>query len=358
MLDATQGRRTVRLDEIAKTVGAELIGAGDLRVGGISGLDEAGPGDLSYIESEHLLPAARRSRASALVVKQGLPDLDAAQLVVSFPRYTIARIAELFFVTPRKARGIHPHAALGAELNLGPEISVGPFVTLGDRVRIGARVTLYPGVFIGDDATVGDDCILYPNVAVMEGCSIGNRVIIHAGTVIGADGFGFVLHEGRHQKIPQLGTVIIEDDVELGANTTIDRATFAQTLIERGTKIDNLVQIGHNVSVGEHGILCAQVGIAGSARLGSYVSAGGQAGIAGHIAIGDGVTIWAKSGVHRSLADHQQVSGAPAMAHEVSMKAQAIIPRLPHIREQLRALEQRVAALEHKGKRRTKQVTP
>jgi UDP-3-O-[3-hydroxymyristoyl] glucosamine N-acyltransferase len=213
-------------------------------------------------------------------------------------------------------------------------------------VTIGARVILYPGVFIGNDTTIGDDTLLYPNVVVREGCTIGARVIIHSGTVIGSDGFGYVQDQGRHYKIPQLGGVTIEDDVELGANVTVDRATLGQTVIKQGTKVDNLVQIAHNVTIGAHSILVAQVGIAGSTRVGHHVMIGGQAGLADHIVIGDQVMIAARAGVNRSLEPNQIVSGAPVMPHEVWVKAQAVIPRLPELRQAIRALEERMKQLE------------
>jgi UDP-3-O-[3-hydroxymyristoyl] glucosamine N-acyltransferase len=216
-------------------------------------------------------------------------------------------------------------------------------------------VTLFPGVFIGQDSTVGDDSVLYPNVVVRERCTIGARVIIHSGTVIGSDGFGYVQHEGRHHKIPQLGGVIIEDDVELGANVTVDRATFGQTVIKRGTKVDNLVQIAHNVTVGEDNILVAQVGIAGSTTLGRHVMVGGQAGLADHIRIGDQVMIAARAGVTRNLEPNQIVSGAPAMAHETFIKAQAVISRLPELRQKVRELEERIRLLEARTQTKKKQ---
>ena len=209
-------------------------------------------------------------------------------------------------------------------------------------MTIGARVTLYPGVFVGDDSTIGDDTLLYPNVVVREGCRIGARVIIHSGTVIGSDGFGYVQDQGRHYKIPQLGGVTIEDDVELGANVAIDRATLGQTVIKQGTKIDNLVQVAHNVTIGAHSILVAQVGVAGSTRVGHHVMIGGQAGLADHLVIGDQVMIAARAGVNRSLESNQIVSGAPVMPHEVWVKAQAVIPRLPELRQAVRSLEERV----------------
>jgi UDP-3-O-[3-hydroxymyristoyl] glucosamine N-acyltransferase len=205
-------------------------------------------------------------------------------------------------------------------------------------------------VFVGSDSTIGDDSVLYPNVVVREGCSIGARVIVHSGTVIGSDGFGYVPHQGRHHKIPQLGGVVIEDDVELGANVTIDRATIGSTMIKQGTKVDNLVQIAHNVSVGEHSIVVAQVGIAGSTTIGHHVMIGGQAGLADHIQIGDQVMIAARAGVNRSLEPNQIVSGAPVMPHETWIKAQAVIPRLPEMRQLVRSLEQRVAILEEQLK--------
>jgi UDP-3-O-[3-hydroxymyristoyl] glucosamine N-acyltransferase len=201
-------------------------------------------------------------------------------------------------------------------------------------------------VFIGNDTTIGDDTLLYPNVVVREGCTIGARVIIHSGTVIGSDGFGYVQDQGRHYKIPQLGGVTIEDDVEIGANAAVDRATLGQTIIKQGVKVDNLVQIAHNVTIGAHSIVVSQVGIAGSTRVGHHVMIGGQAGLADHIVIGDQVMIAARAGVNRSLEPNQIVSGAPVMPHEVWVKAQAVIPRLPELRQAIRTLETRMKQFE------------
>ena len=261
---------------------------------------------------------------------------------------------------PRIPRGIAAEVVRGADVEIGPDASIWPFVTLGHRVKLGARVTLYPGVFVGDDTTIGDDSILYPNVTVREGCVIGRRVVIHGGAVVGSDGFGYVTHEGRHHKIPQLGRVVIEDDVELGANVTVDRATFGQTLIGRGTKVDNLVHIGHNVTIGPHSLLVAQVGIAGSTRLGSHVVVGGQAGLTEHLEIGDGAMIAAQAGVTRNLAEGEIVSGTPAGPHTAPLRAHVLFPRLPELRQQLRDLARRVRDLEsktppaRKGRRRSR----
>lgn len=339
-------RRRIRLDEISTLIGGQIHGAADTVVTGVSSLAEAGPRDLTFVAADRFAKTAFESKAAAFVVGRPITDLKRPQIVVSNPVYGFARVAQQFFTVPYRPRGIADQVIRGTNVQIGPEASIWPFVTLGDRVRIGARVTLYPGVFIGDDSTVGDESILYPNVTIREGCFIGSRVIIHSGTVVGSDGFGYVQHEGRHHKIPQLGTVTIEDDVELGANVTVDRATFGRTLIKRGTKVDNLVQVAHNVSIGEDSILVAQVGIAGSTTLGHHVVVGGQAGLADHLEIGDRVMIAARSGVNRSLAGDQIVSGAPVMPHETWVKAQAVIPRLPALRQQLRELEQRVRSLE------------
>ena len=343
--------RPIRLEEISRTIGGSVIGSSDATVSGVSSLAEAGPTDLGYVASDRYIKAALESRAAAFVVGRDIPELSRPQILVQNPAYAFARIAATFFVSPVQSRGIAEQIARGEGVEIGPQASIWPFVTLGDRCHIGARVTLYPGVFIGDNATIGDDTVLYPNVTVREGCRIGSRVIIHSGTVIGSDGFGYVQHEGRHHKIPQLGIVCIEDDVELGANVTVDRATFGRTVIKRGTKVDNLVQVAHNVSIGEHSILVAQVGIAGSTRLGHHVIVGGQAGLADHLEIGDQVMIAARSGVNRSLTGNQIVSGAPVMPHEVAMKAMAVIPRLPELRRQLRDLEHRMLDLERTQKK-------
>lgn len=353
-MSLSHAQGAVRLAEISALVEGQIIGQPDIVVTGVSSVEAAEPGHLVYVEGDRFIKSALASKAAAFVVGRQIPELSRPQLLVSNPRYAFACIVQRFFVLPYRARGIAEQISRGRDVQIGSDVSLWPFVTLGDRVRIGARVTLYPGVFIGDDSAVGDDSILYPNVTVRESCRIGNRVIIHSSTVIGSDGFGYVQHQGRHHKIPQLGMVTIEDDVELGANVTVDRATFGHTIIKRGTKVDNLVQIAHNVSIGEDSILVAQVGIAGSTTVGNQVMIGGQAGLAGHIQIGDRVMVAARAGVNRSLASDQVVSGAPVMPHEAWVKAQAVIPRLPELRQQVRALQERVRRLERtpgQGKR-------
>jgi UDP-3-O-[3-hydroxymyristoyl] glucosamine N-acyltransferase len=338
----------VSLGEVAAAVGGRLVGP-DVSIRGVSSLDGAGSGDLAYVDADRFFEAARASRAAAFLVSREIPGTAQPQVLVPHPRYAFVRVVERFFTSPRRPRGIDPLVARGADVLIGPDASIWPFVTLGERARIGARVTLYPGVFVGDDVTIGDDCVLYPHVTVREGCAIGRRVVIHSGAVIGSDGFGYVEHDGRQHKIPQLGTVLVEDDVELGANVTVDRATFGRTVIGRGTKVDNLVQIAHNVTIGPDSILVAQVGIAGSTRLGAHVVVGGQAGLGDHLEIGDRAMIAARAGVARSVAEGTVVSGSPALPHEASLRLYGLTLKLPELRQQLRELSERVRLLESRA---------
>lgn len=338
--------RALSLHIIGRAIEGHILGNSKTKISGVGSLEEARPGDLAYVASDRFIKQALYSKATAFVVSRAIAELKRPQIVVPSPPCAFARIVERFFCAPYKARGIADRVIQGRNVRIGSHPSIWPFVTIGDRVTIGQRVTLYPGVFLGDDSTVGDDSVLYPNVTVQQGCVIGRRVVIHSGTVIGSDGFGYVQHEGRHHKIPQIGNVVIEDDVELGANVTVDRATFGRTVIKCGTKVDNLVQIAHNVTVDEHCIVVAQVGIAGSTTLGKRVMVGGQAGITDHVTIGDQAIIAARSAVFQSLTPGQVVSGAPAIPHKISLKAQAIIPSLPDLRRQVRELQRRIQALE------------
>jgi UDP-3-O-[3-hydroxymyristoyl] glucosamine N-acyltransferase len=337
----------ITLAQIHEIVGGTIHGDSQTSVSGLTSLDEADQDALSFIANDKMSKAAAAPRVAALLVHRHLPDLAVPQIVVDHPMLAFARVAQTFFVRRQASQGIAEHVMRGADVRIGTDPTIWAFVTLGDRVTIGDRVTLYPGVFVGSDSTIGDDSVLYPNVVVHEGCSLGARVIVHSGTVIGADGFGYVQHQGRHHKIPQLGGVVIEDDVELGANVTVDRATFGRTLIKHGTKVDNLVQIAHNVTVGEHCILDAQVGIAGSTTIGRHVMIGGQAGLSDHLTIGDQVMIAAKSGVNRSLGSNQIVGGIPAMPQEKALRVQGAIFQLPELKKLVRDLEQRVITLEN-----------
>ena len=343
---ATQARTPISLAQIHEVVGGELVGSPHVTVTNLASLEEAGPNDLTFVTGDRMLKTSGPTAAGALLAHRRLTEITNPHIVVANPTLALAQVAQAFFCPISPSRGIAAAVVRGVDTHVGPDGSIWPGVTLGDRVTIGARVTLYPGVFVGNDTTIGNDTLLYPNVVVREGCTIGARVIIHSGTVIGSDGFGYVQDQGQHYKIPQLGGVTIEDDVELGANVTIDRATLGQTIIKQGTKVDNLVQIAHNVTIGAHSILVAQVGIAGSTRVGHHVMIGGQAGLADHIVIGDQVMIAARAGVNRSLEANQIVSGAPVMPHDVWVKAQAVIPRLPELRQAVRTLEERMKQCE------------
>lgn len=336
----------ITLTQIHEIVGGTIHGDLHTSISSLTSLGQADPQALSFVTNDKMLKVAADLRVAALLVHRQVSDLAVPHIVVDNPMLAFARVAQTFFVRPYVPRGIAETVTQGADVRIGADPSIWPYVTLGDRVTLGNRVTLYPGVFVGSDSTIGDDSVLYPNVVVREGCSLGARVIVHSGTVIGADGFGYVPHQGRHHKIPQLGGVVIEDDVELGANVTVDRATFGRTLVKRGTKVDNLVQIAHNVTVGEHCILVAQVGIAGSTTIGHHVMIGGQAGLADHITIGDQVMIAAKAGVNRSVESNQMVGGIPAMPQEKALRIQGNIFQLPAMKELVRNLEQRVVALE------------
>ncbi len=343
----TQTRnQEIRLKELAQAIGGRLQGSGEIIVTGVASLEEAQTGDLVFVANPKLHAVARSSKASAMLVSEPLANETRPQILTPNPLYAFARIVREFFIPIPPPRGIAQEVIRGTDVQIGPDVSIHPFVTIGDRAKIGTRVTLYPGVYLGNDTIIGDDSILYPQVTVLQGCTVGARVILHSGTVIGSDGFGYVQHEGRHHKIPQMGTVVIEDDVELGANVTVDRATLGQTIIKRGTKIDNQVQIAHNVQVGENCVIVAQVGIAGSTTIGNSVMIGGQAGLIDHLTIGDGAKIAAGSGLSHNLMPGQIVIGRPAIDHITWLKSQALAPKLPEFRDQLRNLKARVEELE------------
>ena len=345
--------------ELARAINAQLHGPADLPITGVNSLERAEPGDLALLTGHRLMDQALHSKASAFVVPQHFPDLHGAQLVSAQPQFDFVRLITLFFTKTASPAGVAETVVKGSNVRLGLDVSIGPFVTIGARATIGDRVTIYPGVFLGDGVTIGDDAVLHPNVSIQDGCRIGDRVTIHAGTVIGSDGFGYVQHEGRHHKIPQRGIVVIEDDVEIGANVTIDRATFGATHVRQGTKIDNLVQIAHNVTVGEHGIIVAQVGIAGSTTIGKGVMIGGQAGLIDHLTIGDQAMIAAGAGIEKDVKPGARMSGRPAKPSTVFFRSHVLMHQLPELKNQVSNLEKRLAEIEGKTAqtRKTKKST-
>ena len=337
---------SLTLGQIAAFVHGTVIGPPDLAVTGVAGLTEAGPGDLSFLAGDAAVKEALSARAAALLVPRRIEELSCAQIVVANPPLAIAQVVEKFFVRTRPAFGLSNSFYRGTDVTLGDGVSIWPFVTLDNHVSIGRNTRLYPGVFVGEGTVIGEGCLIYPNVTIREGITIGNRVIIHSGTVVGSDGFGYLQEGERHHKIPQIGTVVIEDDVELGANVTVDRATYGQTIIRKGTKVDNLVQIAHNVEVGEHNILVAQVGIAGSSKTGHHVMIGGQAGISDHVTVGDLVMVAARAGLNRDVPAKEIVAGFPALPRMDWLRAMAIVAKLPELRQHLRDMDDRLKALE------------
>ncbi|MBI3608017.1 MAG: UDP-3-O-(3-hydroxymyristoyl)glucosamine N-acyltransferase [Nitrospirae bacterium] len=342
---APRSTRSTTLSALAAYVGGSLRG-GDVPITGVAGIREAEPGQITFVANPRYVPDLARTRASAVVIAKAHATSAIARIEVDDPYYAFSRIVRWFHERPYEPGGISPHASLAPDAAVGADPTIGPFVSVGCRARLGDRVTLLSGVSVGDDVAIGDDTVVYPNVTIREGSAIGRRVILHSGVVIGSDGFGFATRNGRHEKILQIGRVVIEDDVELGANVCVDRAALGVTLIKRGTKVDNLVQIAHNVVVGEDCLIVAQAGISGSSELGRGVVLAGQVGVVGHLRIGDGAIVGAQSGVASDLAGGQVVSGSPAIPHQTWLRVQATIPTLPEMRRALKRLEARVAELE------------
>ena len=356
------------LKEVAARIGGEAVGPDSLLLAGVSSYDTAGPSDLTFVDNARLLPAAERSRAAAIIVPRDAPSCAKPAIRAENPRLAFARALELFFPRRRPQPGIHPTAVVGAKVELGPQVYLGPHVTIGDGARLGRGVEAHALVSIGEGAVIGDETIIYPQVSIYHDVSIGCRCIIHSGCVIGSDGFGFVrvarpeaataagaaclaVEGGQHYKIPQVGTVVIEDDVEIGANCAIDRATTDATVIGRGAKLDNLVQVGHNVRIGANCIICGQVGISGSVQIGDGAILAGQAGIADHLEIAAGAVVCAQAGVVGDVPEGAMVSGYPARPHRQQLRAEAALLKLPQALAELRELRRRIDALEERLKR-------
>ena len=327
------------LADLAERLGGRVQGDPGLRLRGVAPLAEATPEGLSFLANPRYLAEAGRSAAGAILAGEGTSLEGRSLIVVPDPYLALARALEIFHPPERPRPGVSPAAHVPSSCAIGPEAAIQTGVVLGERCRVGARTVIQAGVVLGDAVTVGEDTWLHPNVTVYAGCAIGSRVVVHAGAVIGSDGFGFAREGERHHKIPQVGTVVVEDDVEIGANAAIDRATFGATRIGRGTKIDNLVQIGHNVRIGENTLLVAQSGISGSTRLGRNVIIAGQSGAAGHLEIGDGSRVGAKSAVLQDLPAGSFVIGHPAIEAGRWRRAAALFARLPELRRRLTRLE-------------------
>ncbi|MCX8042856.1 MAG: UDP-3-O-(3-hydroxymyristoyl)glucosamine N-acyltransferase [Desulfobacterota bacterium] len=335
-----------KLRDIAALIGALLDGDPDATVDNIAGIETAQPGDLAFVANPKYARFIQTTRATAIICT---PDTNAPGknlLKVDNPYLAFAKI--MTFLYPRRAESgtIDPRAVVGSNVTFGKNVTVYPSVYIADGCVLEDNVTVYPGCYLGEQVFVGADTLIYPNVTIREGCRIGKRVIIHAGAVIGSDGFGFAKNGSRYYKIPQVGIVQIDDDVEIGANVTIDRAAMGTTWIKRGTKIDNLVQIAHNVVIGEDCAIVAQVGISGSTKVGNRVTLAGQVGLVGHITIGDDVTVGAQGGVAADIPAGTVMSGSPAIPHRLWLKASQTFQKLPDMRKKLRELEDRIAKLE------------
>ena len=337
----------MKLEQVASLVSGNLEGEGSIEINGVRGVHDAKEGDITFLMQNKYLDVLKKSKASAVFVVKPV-EVSIPQIVVAKPELAFARLVKELHPEPRPQPGIHSSVVIGKKVVLGENVTLSAGVCIGDNVSIGNDVVLYPNVVIGNDCKVDDHCTLHPNVTLYRNTEMGRHVIVHAGTVIGADGFGYTLDEkGCHYKINQFGRVVIEDFVEIGANSCIDRAAMDTTLIKAGTKIDNLVQVAHNCTVGNHSILVAQVGLAGSCRLGHHVVLAGQVGLADHVTLGDQVTVTAKSGTFRDHEDNAVLSGWPAVPTGTWKRYIATLPKLPDLARKVKELESRLREIEN-----------
>ena len=337
-----------KLADLASDVGADVVGDGNLEVGGIRPLDTAKTEHLSFLHNPKYVEEAKASEAGAILVAdpEALPGRNL--LVCPEPYLALAQALEIFHPVERPEPGVHPSAVVADDVSVGEGASVGPLVSVAAGAIIGDHSIVGAGCILGRDAKIGADCTLHPRVIVEDHCRLGDRCIVNSGTVIGSDGFGFATVDGIHHKVPQVGIVILEDDVELGANVCIDRAALGETRIGRGTKVDNLVQIAHNVQIGEGCLIVAQVGISGSCRIGHHTVFAGQSGCSGHLKIGSGVVLAARAAAFKDVPDGATMAGAPARPHREWLKANANVQRLDGLRAKVKHLEERLAELEKK----------
>ena len=337
----------MKLEKIAELVGGTLKGDGSLEISGLQGLEQAQKGHITFLSKKLLLDTLNRSQVSAVLVKEAV-DTSISQVIVASPELAFARLLREFHPEPKPKPGIHDRAVVGENVKLGEQVTLSAGVCVGNDVVIGDHVHLFPNVVVGEGCQIGSHTIIHPNVTLYRNTELGNHVILHSGVVVGADGFGYTLDEkGAHFKINQIGRVVIEDHVEIGANSCIDRAAMGTTRIKQGTKIDNLVQVAHNCTVGEHSILVAQVGLAGSCTLGHHVVLAGQVGVADHVTLGDQVTLTAQSGTFRSIESNQVYGGHPAVPLGEWKKYVTVLPKLPELARKMRDLETRLKEIEN-----------
>jgi UDP-3-O-[3-hydroxymyristoyl] glucosamine N-acyltransferase len=339
----------MKLKELAERLECRLEGDGEIDIRRVSAIDDAGPGELTFLANPKYAADLRVTRASAVILPDNADAAPCAMLRCANPYLTFARAVEIFAPSADAPAGVHRLAHVSASASIAADASIGPFVSVSADVRIGARTIIHPHVTIGPGARIGDDCVIHARVSIRERVTIGDRVIVQDGAVLGSDGFGFARRaDGTHHKIPQIGGLVIEDDVEIGANTTIDRPAVGETRIGAGTKIDNLVQIAHGVRIGRDVLLAAQVGVAGSTTIEDRVMLAGQVGVAGHLTLGKGVVATAQSGIPSSVDAGAFVSGYPAIDNRDWLKASAVFRRLPELRKTLSELQRRLDALERR----------
>ncbi len=335
----------IPLKLIAERIGGRFRGNGEKIIRGIAPFESAAGDQITFAEAPKYLKRLHESSAGAIIVPTDAPEFAGNLVLVSNPKVGFAKVLELFQPAVTPFEGISSRAVVGRQFSCGRDATIAPLTSIGKDVTVGDRIICHPGVTIGDGVIIGDDVQIYPNVTIRENCRIGSRVILHSGVVIGSDGFGFAPDGGSYHKIPQVGFVQVDDDVEIGANTVVDRATLGKTWIQRGVKIDNLVHVGHNVTVGEDTVLVAGVLIGGSTTIGKHVIIAGAAAIADHITVGDGAIIGPMSGVGKPIAAGDVVSGAPHMPHRIWLRVHQVFPELPAIKKKVRQLEKQLQQL-------------
>lgn len=338
------------LKQLAEIVGGTIIGNHDIMIKGVGSVMEAEEGTITFAETAELHKEAEKSGAAAVIVPMTISQSTRALIQVEHPRLAYAQIAHEFAPHPLVTGFIHPTCMIDPDAIVREEVSIHPYVVIDAGARVGQRTIIGPGVYVGKDVEIGEDCEIHANVVLEYGTKIGHRVIIHAGTVLGSDGYGFVSTREGHFKVPQLGNVIVEDDVEIGANVTVDRGAIGPTRIGRGTKIDNLVHLAHNVEIGEECLIVAQSGVAGSTKMGRRITMAGQTGIFGHVRVGDNVTLAARSVITNNVESGEFLSGFPAIDHNLDYRIKAAQRRLPDLLKQVRELEKRLNKLESKVK--------
>jgi UDP-3-O-[3-hydroxymyristoyl] glucosamine N-acyltransferase len=347
-LEKPKMSKTTDLSHIARLIKGELIGDGNIPITGVKNIEQAEAGDITFLAHPKYKTHLDNTRAAAIIVSPDFKGIKKHHVVVDNPYVALSQVLEYFYGLPHVAIGVHPLAVIGKNPKLGERISIYPWAVLGNNVELSEEVTIYPGACVGDNVKIGANSVIHQNVSIYPGIIIGERVNIHSGSVIGSPGFGYVWDGEKHRHIPQVGSVVIEDEVDVGANVTIDRGTMGDTRIGRGTKIDNLVQIAHNVTIGEHSIVVAQVGVSGSTQIGHHVIMGGQAAVVGHIQIGDQVKVAARTGISKSVPSGAIMAGFAGVPHAEWRKSEVAVRRLPKLQTKVRELEKRLEALEEK----------